>query len=69
MFKVINKDPVHRNTITNQKTDWIGLVEIITIIVANNINNEKIINNWFIVNLNLQGEVPFPPLCYDLLYF
>ena len=59
-----------KNIKTNQKIEWIGLKDIIHIIVENKINKEKKSNNWIICKkIILQEEVPFLPLCYDLLYF
>ena len=60
-----NNPEVFRNTSTNQKTEWIGFKDVITIIAPNNVINDKIIYNC---SIKIQGQVPLPPLCYDLLY-
>jgi len=38
---------------------------LITLVI---IKKEKNIKNNCSMKIELQGEVPFPPLCYDLLY-
>jgi len=56
---------VFKNTSTNQNTEWIGFKDVITIIAPNNVIKDKIIYNC---SIKIQGQVPLPPLCYDLLY-
>ena len=62
----INRIEEFKNTKTNQKTEWIGFKEDITIIAPISVIKDKNIYNC---SINLfQGQVPLPPLCYDLLY-
>lgn len=55
-----------KKTNTNQNTEWIGFKEDITITAPKSVIKDKKIYNC---SINLfQGQVPLPPLCYDLLY-
>ena len=62
----INKIAEFKNTNTNQNTEWIGFNEDITITPPIIVINDKKIYNCSIKLF--QGQVPLPPLCYDLLY-
>ena len=74
---VINKEADRMKVNVNQKTEWIGLIDVITIIPEINIEVENNKNNCSInrvyINIFLKGtlqeEVPFLSLCYDLLCF
>ena len=74
---VINKEADRMKVNVNQKTEWIGLIDVITIIPEINIEVENNKNNCSInrvyINIfpidTLQEEVPFLSLCYDLLCF
>ena len=65
--KKISNPALLIKTKTNQNIEWIGFIDVIVIIEDIIIKEDIKINNWSINNF--QGEVPFPPLCYDLLYF
>ena len=60
-----NSADVLRKTNTSQNTECMGFNEVITIIDPNNVINDNIIYNC---SIKFQGQVPLPPLCYDLLY-